>query len=151
MAFVASYPGLLTPASVTCSTNAGKGLVKLSHVVWRTWTYGGVAHSFCTVTAVKRLSESKKRRQDCLMSNAQLFYGPCLQSVTHSLTCCCPGMCHSSIHPGTSYHVTQFYQAFPRVSKQQMLGREGLGMRLWHLYFSCCIFKHIPQRIFLVS
>ena len=21
----------------------------------------------------------------------------------------------------------------------------------WHLYFSCCIFKHIPPRIFLVS
>ena len=31
---VASYPGLLTPAFVTCSTNAGEaGLVKLSHVV----------------------------------------------------------------------------------------------------------------------
>ena len=25
-------------------------------------------------------------------------------------------MCHSSTRPGTSYHVTQFYQAFPRVS-----------------------------------
>jgi len=22
-------------------------------------------------------------------------------------------MCHSSIRPGTSYHMTQFYQAFP--------------------------------------
>jgi len=41
---VASYPGLLAPAFVACSTNAGEGLVKLSHVVWRTWTYGGVAH-----------------------------------------------------------------------------------------------------------
>jgi len=30
---------------VACSTNAGEGLVKLSHVVWRTWTCGGVAHS----------------------------------------------------------------------------------------------------------
>jgi len=29
---VASYPGLLTPAFVACSTNAGEGLVKLSHV-----------------------------------------------------------------------------------------------------------------------
>ena len=29
----ASYPGLLTPAFVTCSTNAEEGLVKLSHVV----------------------------------------------------------------------------------------------------------------------
>jgi len=40
---LASYPGLLTPAFVACRTNAGEGLVKLSHVVWRTWTCGGVA------------------------------------------------------------------------------------------------------------
>ena len=86
---LASYPGLLTPAFVACSTNAGEGLVKLSHVVWCTWTCGRVVHSFCTT--VKRLSESKKRRQDCLMSSAQLFYGPCLQSVAHLLTCCFSG------------------------------------------------------------
>ena len=109
-----SYPGLLTPAFVTCSTNAGEGLVKLSHVVGRTWTCGGVAHSFCTT--VKRLSESKKRCQDCLMSSAQSFYGPCLRSLAHSLTCCFSGRCHSSTRPGTSYHGTQFYQAFPHVS-----------------------------------
>ena len=30
---IASYPGLLTPAFVACGTNAGEGLVKLSHVV----------------------------------------------------------------------------------------------------------------------
>ena len=58
--------------------------------------------------------ESKKCRQDCLMSSAQLFYGLCLQSV--ALYSCTEGMCHSSTCPGTSYHVTQFYQAFPRVS-----------------------------------
>ena len=33
VAVLASYPGLLTPAFVACSTNAGEGLVKLSHVV----------------------------------------------------------------------------------------------------------------------
>jgi len=37
------YPGLLIPAFVTCSTNTGEGLVKLSHVQWHTWTCGGVA------------------------------------------------------------------------------------------------------------
>ena len=42
------------------------------------------------------------------------------------------GMCHSSTSPGTSLHVTQFYQAFP--GKRQMLGWEGLGMRLGYLY-----------------
>jgi len=83
---LASYPSLLTPAFAACSTNAGEGLVKLSHMQWRTW---GVAHSFCT--AVKQLSESKKRHQDCLMSSAQSFYGPCLWSVAHSLTCCFSG------------------------------------------------------------
>ena len=31
--WLASYPGLLAPAFVACSTNAGEGLVKLSHVV----------------------------------------------------------------------------------------------------------------------
>jgi len=46
------------------------------------------------------------------MLSAQSFYSPCLQAVVHSVF---PGMCHSSTHPGTSYHVTQFYQAFPRV------------------------------------
>jgi len=30
---LASYPGLLAPAFVTCRPNAGEGLVKLSHVV----------------------------------------------------------------------------------------------------------------------
>ena len=30
---VASYPGLLAPAFVACSINAGEGLVKLSHMV----------------------------------------------------------------------------------------------------------------------
>jgi len=30
---VATYPGLLAPAFVACSTNAGEGLVKLSHMV----------------------------------------------------------------------------------------------------------------------
>jgi len=50
---LASYPGLLTPAFVACSTNAGEGRIKLSHVVWRTWTCGGVAHS--RKTASKRV------------------------------------------------------------------------------------------------
>jgi len=41
---VALYPGLLAPAFVTCSTNAGEGLVKLSRGmtyldVWRSGTF----------------------------------------------------------------------------------------------------------------
>jgi len=34
--YLASYPGLLAPVFVTCSTNVGGGLVKLSHVQWHT-------------------------------------------------------------------------------------------------------------------
>ena len=50
---------------------------------------GGVAHFFWTT--VKWLFESKIRHQDCLMSSAQLFYGPCLWLVAHLLTCCFSG------------------------------------------------------------
>ena len=63
----------------------GEGLVKLGHVVWRTWTCGGVTHSFST--AVKPLSESKKPCQDCLMSSAQSFYGLCaLVAILYTVT-----------------------------------------------------------------
>ena len=74
---LASPPGLVAPVFIACSANMGEGLVKLSHMQWCIWTCGGVAHSLCT--AVKQLSESKKHRQDCLMSSAQSFYGPCLR------------------------------------------------------------------------
>ena len=51
--------------------------------MWRSGTF--------LLYSCKAASESKKRRQDCLMSSAQSFYGPCLQSVAHSLTCCFSG------------------------------------------------------------
>jgi len=46
--YIASYPGLLTPALVTCTTNVGEGLVKLITCndvpgcwvdVWRSGTF----------------------------------------------------------------------------------------------------------------
>jgi len=40
---LASYPVLLTPAFVACSTNAGEGLIKLSHMQWCTWMCGRIA------------------------------------------------------------------------------------------------------------
>jgi len=39
-----------------------------------------------------------------------------LDDVSWIQKTCTEGMCHSSTHPSMSYHVTQFYQAFPRVS-----------------------------------
>jgi len=65
---VALYPGLLAPAFVACSTNAGEGLVKLSHMVWRTWTYGGVAHSWLTIGYVHTY------RRMCSDSTPSLVY-----------------------------------------------------------------------------
>ena len=66
----------------------------------------------CTIRNAWVVSESKKRHQDCLMSSAQSFYGPCLWSVAHLLV----GMCPASTHPGMSSHMTQFYEAFPCVT-----------------------------------
>ena len=73
---VALYPGLLTPAFVTCRGRS-------SHVQWRTWTRGtfplySCKAAFWTQETSPRLS----------MSSAQSFYGPCLWSVAHSLTWC---------------------------------------------------------------
>ena len=74
-----------------------------------------MAHSFCT--AVKQLSEQKKRRQDCLMSSTQSLYGLCLRSVAHSLVCSFPGnmplLRMSTHHPGTSLHVISFTRPSP--------------------------------------
>ena len=64
------------------------------------------------------LSEPKKHCQDYLMSSAQLFYSPCLQSVAHSLICC------------LSRNVPLLHKSRSSPCKRQMLGWEGLGTRL---------------------
>ena len=109
---IASYPGLLTPVLSLAVLTRGRTGKTESHAVtyldvWRSSTF--------LLYAVKWLSASKKCRQDCLMSSAQSFYGPCLRSVVHSLAIFL-GMFHSSTRPGTLLHVTQFYQAFPHIS-----------------------------------
>jgi len=60
---LALYSGLLAPAFVACSTNTGEGLVKLSHVQWRTWTCGGVAHSPKKKQQVSECGTDRKHRQ----------------------------------------------------------------------------------------
>ena len=112
----ASYLGLLTPVFVACSTNAGKGLVKLIDVLYVDigWIKEGVAGSFCT--AVKWLSEPKKCLQDCQMSSAQSLHGPCLWSVYSTLTyswlfweCATPPHVHPTsryVLRGPGYEVT---------------------------------------------
>ena len=60
---VASYPGLLTPAFVACNTNMGEDLVKLSHVQWRTWMCGGVAHFWISRKYVSVLPITNRNRR----------------------------------------------------------------------------------------
>ena len=136
---LASYPGLLTTAFVTCSTNAGEGLAKLITCNDITWTCGGVAFSFCI--AVKQLSETKKCHQDCLMLSTQSFYHPCLKSLAHSLTC---DFSRNAPLLHTSGYIIardQFYQAFPCIStasdrcwgeKAWVRGYNGITYRVFH-------------------
>jgi len=112
------------------------------------WTCRGVAHSFCT--AVKQLSEQKKRCQDCLMSSTQSLYGLCLRSVAHSLICSFPGnmpLLRMSTHrPGTSLHVI----SFTRPSPVSVLQTTNTGVR-WPGYEArvrpCKTINHIHMTI----
>jgi len=106
---LASYPGLLAPAYVACSTNAGEGLVKLSHVVGRTWTCGRLAHS--RKTASKRVCYQLQTRTVERLSVRHQTVLATFLGFRKLLYSCTKGMCHSSTRPGTSYHMTQFYQA----------------------------------------
>ena len=92
---------------------------KMSHMQWYTWTCGGVAHSFCT--AVKWLSEPKKSHQHRLHDVERSVILRFVFVISSALTCFGFSgnvtLLHMSTQrPGMSLHVTQFYQAFPRVS-----------------------------------
>jgi len=76
--------------------------------VWRS------AHS--RKTASKQVHYRLQTRTVERLSNRHQTVLVPLLGFRNPLYSCTEGMCHSSIRPGTSYHVTQFYQAFPRVS-----------------------------------
>ena len=83
--WLASYPGLLTPVFVACSINAREGLVKLSHLVWRTWTCGGVVVYSC---------KAAFWIQDTLLRLSDVLRSVVLRSVFaigSTLTCCFSG------------------------------------------------------------
>ena len=71
---------------------------------------GGVAHSWknskCTTDRKHR-----RRMTECSTSVLATFLG-----FRKLLNSCTEGMCLSSTHPGTSSHMTQFYQALPCIS-----------------------------------
>ena len=90
---------LVTPAIVTWSINTREGLVKLIACndvpgcwvdMWRSGAF--LLYSY------KVGFWTKQRCQDCLMSNAQSYHDPCLQSVAHSLICVFSGNVNSSTH-----------------------------------------------------
>ena len=104
---VVSYPGLLTPAFVACSTNNGEGLVKLSYVQWCTWMCGKVAHSWKNSKEVNALPRLQTWTVERLSTRHQTVLATFLGSESR----------FTAVQKvGTSYHMTQFYQAFPHVS-----------------------------------
>jgi len=119
---LASYAGLLTPVFVACSTNAGEGLVKLSHVQWRTRMCGGVAHSWKSRKWVGYRSQTQTVQQ--LSAQHQTVLATFL-GFRKPLYSCTEVMCHTSTRPGTSLHVTQ---AFPHVSTAS---DKRLGEKAW--------------------
>jgi len=103
--WVASYPGLLALAFVACSTNAGEVLVKLSHVVWCTWT-----------SDVKR----------SVILRSVFVISSTLANLLFFWECATPS--YVQVH-----HTTwlSFTRPFPVLVLQvTTLGREGLGTRL---------------------
>ena len=103
-----------SPAFFTYSTDASK----TDHVQLCTQTSDGRVEEWHIpfVIAVKQLFEPKKHCQDCRMSSTQSFYGPCLRSAAHSLTCTCgnvPLLDTSTQHPGTSLHMISFARPSP--------------------------------------
>jgi len=107
MSDLALCPGLLTPAFVTCSTNAGESLVKLTICsdvpgrwvdVWRSGTFFLCS---CEVTFWT---------QECLMSSTQSLHGLCLRLVTHATP---PHVHPTSRCPGMSLYVISFTRPFP--------------------------------------
>ena len=113
---IASYPGLLAPAFVACSTNAGEGLVHgktesrgMKYLdVWRSGTFPAskrVLYRSQTQT-VERLSA---RHQTVLATFLGFIYS------------CTEEMCHSS-------HTSRYVKPRdPVFCKRRTLGREGLG------------------------
>jgi len=56
------------------------------------------------------IANADRRTTQCLTSDSFAF-----RKLLYS---CREGMCHSSTHPGTALHLTQFYQAFPMLVLQ---------------------------------
>ena len=126
----ALYPGVLVPALVACSSNAGQ-LITCSEGHWVDMLRSGSFILYRCGAA----SESEKRCQDYLMS---ALIGPWLQLVILSLICCFPGnvpLLH--MHPPNVLHVMSLTWPSPMLVLQAAnAGVRGLGYS--SLYGSSC-------------
>ena len=117
---LASWPGLLAPAFVSCSTNAGGGLVKLSHVQWCAWMLGGRVKEW----HIPRQTAGKWVHYDCkhepwndwvldIRQSWWCFLGSESCFIAIQKECATP----LHVHPTSKYVIAcdQFYQAFPCV------------------------------------
>ena len=98
----ALYPGLLTPASVTSSANAGEDLVKLitcNDVPGRVeeWHIPGK-------TGALLIANTDQKTTECLNQTVLVMF----LGFRKLLYSCREGMRHSSSHPGISLHVISF-------------------------------------------
>jgi len=91
--------------------------------------HGNLTHEYCTLSSTLHLYSDtfpeKPQVSECANNQTQTIEWLSAWHTTVLATflgfrkllySCTEGMCHSSTHPGTSLHVTQYYQAFPRVS-----------------------------------
>ena len=81
---------------------------------WCTWTCGGVAHS--QKAASKRVRYWSQTQTVDRLSGRHHTVLVMFRRFRKPLYSCTEGLCRSSTRLGTSLHVTQFYQAFSRVS-----------------------------------
>jgi len=143
--YLASYPGLLTPVFVTCSTNVGEDLVKLhDHVLWRTWTLGGCVEEWlihretaskwvCYRSQTQTIEQLSTRHQAVLGS--ERLYGrnvPLLHTFTQ--------------RPGMSLHMISLTRPSPTLVQQVTnagMRRPGYEATVYPLYHSCLKFTRL--------
>ena len=130
---ITSYPGLLTPAFVACSTNTGEGLVKLFTCNdipgrWMDMRRSGTIllysckSAFWTQETLPILPDVKH--------SVILWYGPCLWLVVHSLNLRFFWQCAIAPLVQVCHCTWSVLPGFPPAFVLQTLGWEGLGTRL---------------------
>jgi len=128
--YIALYPGLLTPAFVSCCTRVGEGLVKL--ITWNgipghwvdVWRSGTFLLYSCKAAFWTQETSPGLSDVEC-----SVVYSLCLQSVVHSLTCSFLGMCHSSTRPPNVQVCHCMWSVLPGLPPALVLQVTNTGVR----------------------